>query len=857
MTVLPARLGPCLAAGFLIAGARAGAAQGSCAEPPLIAQVGLPTLGSAGYPELLLEGAPLIGYPARLRVCGAAPSALGLLLVGGSLMPFDLPAFAATVQPGDPLLFAAFEVGGDGCSPPILPLPAVPEQLCGFEVVCQAALLDPGAVGGVAFTRGVEVRFGAPPGGPTFPLELTEIGEDPNAVALADFNADGHLDAVVTSNDPSEVVLAFGLGNGSFEEVERLPVDLGPLAVAAGDLNGDSVPDAVTANLYGGTVSVLIGLGGGAFAPAHHDPAGGHSGSFGPRSVALADLDADGQQDLVVANSWKKEVLILFGDGSGAFAAPFALKAGSQPYYAAPADLDLDGILDLAVANFDSDSLSIFFGTGGGAFAFPQTIPSGPFPTWVEVADLDGDGQPDIAATKEYLAPGIALLHGVGGGQFEYPVHLASPGGCFSVRALDLDADQALDLIVGNLDGNALVHPGNGDGTFSAPVSFPAVKSAWLAPADVNEDGWLDLVLSQGYLSALLSLGNFAFFQPLELSIAPAWGAWDVQLGNLDGDVADDVVTVLLGSQQIAVVLRTAAGAIAPPAFYAAGEDPVAVTIGDWNGDARDDLAVANRGSMDVSVLLNQGGGTFGGSQEYSAGSSLYDDLVAIASGDLDGDGALDLAVANQAASSADVLYGNGDGTFQPPAYVAAATSGFPEPYAVAVADVNGDGWDDLLMGMSEFGPYGEVTVVLSAGGGAFSAPSGYSVSGPYTLEVADLDADGELDFVSANSAFLGAGDGTFVQSTSDSSPTGQIDAVADLDGDLIPDLLRSTQTQVGEKRFLRGHGDGTFEPPVPFIALGAPVAVGDLTGDLLPDVLCAGPLDRLTLYPNGLLLGQ
>ena len=129
--------------------------------------------------------------------------------------------------------------------------------------------------------------------------------------------------------------------------------------------------------------------------------------------------------------------------------------------------------------------------------------------------------------------------------------------------------------------------------------------------------------------------------------------------------------------------------ALNAPSAFGAGTTPYSVAVGDFNGDGKLDLAVANEGSDNVSILLGNGDGTFQAAVDYGAGT----DPDSVAVGDFNGDGKLDLVVANDDSNNVSILLGNGDGTFQ-----AAVNYGVSAPSSVAVGDFNGDGKLDLAV---------------------------------------------------------------------------------------------------------------------------------------------------------------
>ena len=176
------------------------------------------------------------------------------------------------------------------------------------------------------------------------------------------------------------------------------------------------------------------------------------------------------------------------------------------------------------------------------------------------------------------------------------------------------------------------------------------------------------------------------------------------------------------------------------------GASPYSVAAADLNGDGKLDLAVANRDSDNVSVLLNQGNGTFAAKVEYAAGTSPY----SVAAADLNGDGKPDLAIANAGSNNVSVLLNQGNGTFAAKVDYAAGTN----PNSVAVADLNGDGKPELAITNSSSS---NVSILVNQGNGTFAAKVDYGAGTlPTSIVAADLDGDGKPDCIGKSETHCG-----------------------------------------------------------------------------------------------------
>jgi hypothetical protein len=290
----------------------------------------------------------------------------------------------------------------------------------------------------------------------------------------------------------------------------------------------------------------------------------------------------------------------------------------------------------------------------------------------------------------------------------------------------------------------------------------------------------------------------------------------------------------VLGSATLGAA--TMADGLAAQVTYPAGTAPQAVAVGDFDGDGKLELLVANPGSNNVGWLEGNGNGSFNAPVNNTTGSGTSPRAIAV--GDFNGDGKLDFAVANYGNDRIGVFLGNGNGTFQ--AQVTYASG--DKPQGIAVGDFNRDGHLDLAVASSGTGA---VVVMLgdSDGDGTFPTQVSYPTgTTPSSVAVADLNGDGYLDLVVTNSGsntvsvLLGKGDGTFqtaVPYTTGTNP--QSVAIGDFNGDGKLDFVVANKGSNSVSVFLADiDGDGTFLPKVDYVTGGSPynVAIADIDAD-------------------------
>jgi hypothetical protein len=300
------------------------------------------------------------------------------------------------------------------------------------------------------------------------------------------------------------------------------------------------------------------------------------------------------------------------------------------------------------------------------------------------------------------------------------------------------------------------------------PSSFSTAPwgTASLAVGDFNGDGKPDLAVADGAgVSVYLGDGAGDFTLASTLS---SWCTSSVAVGDFNGDGKPDIAAsqVCTNPGVVLVYLGDGTGNFTLASSSTVGWPDGSLAVGDFNGDGKLDIAVANAGDNNVSILLGDGTGNFTLASSPVVGSSP--DSIAV--GDFNGDGKLDLAVANQGDGTVSILLGDGTGNFTQTATL--PTCGGCDPASVAVGDFNGDAKLDLAVAIPD-----AVSIYIFLGDGTGNFTPGATLytpnNNPVSLKVGDFNGDGILDLAVANffpywpyagsvSVMLGDGTGNF-----------------------------------------------------------------------------------------------
>lgn len=689
------------------------------------------------------------------------------------------------------------------------------------------------------------------------PTEIQPIASTPRFIETADLDGDGDIDMVAGSRTGQESTLTFLFNEGrdtflaevGYRGAESL------YSLAIDDLDGDGDLDLATANR---TVLLTFENKGNTVNDngqerATFEEPGRYTLAHETRFVTTADTNSDGMVDLLITNRNTQTISVLVNraDGSGTFEDPVDFVVGENPVFIAAGDFDGDDTLDLVTANRGSRDFSVLLNPGDGGFETVVHYPAnGSNPSDLAVGDFNGDGALDLAARR---SAAVDILLNQGDGSFgETASHARSGAG---LSAGDFDGDGDLDLAMGNLPASVVVKLNDGRGNFDFSVSSLVDRLVLsLATDDLDGDGALDL--------AVVTAGPDA-----------AAVLWNV----------DSTLSVTTETQEL----------VTCPSLFGRGCWPHSGAVADIDNDGDVDLVACNTHPGSFSVAKNDGSGKlsagpaagFGGQRHlYVALGHLDDDKnldavttdnqehklyvhpgngdgtfgvpaiydvgqgpIHCALADFDDDGHLDVASANLSDSTVTLFFNQGDGTLNHPDRQDDIRVGI-SPHAIVALDIDGDGYQDLAVAASG------VTVLTNRGDGTFTEGVSYrTITSPNYIVFGDFDRDDDLDLATSHrdsksaSVLLNDGSGTY--STAGSYDIGQSPfslSAADVDGDGALDLVTANDGDHSVS-ILLGLGDGAFELEEHFATGQQPryALVADLDNDGDSDVVTTNRAGR------------
>ena len=572
-----------------------------------------------------------------------------------------------------------------------------------------------------------------------------------NNIVFDDFNQDKILDFAATDSGNNQTVVYLGQPNGTYVAGTPLtasPADYGTCNNSSGDLNNDGFPEIVTANCGFDDLIIYVNNRDGTFQPGVTYALSTNSSYLMAEAVTIADVNGDGNKDIISSNFDGGDITVMLGKGDGTLLSLPAVgySTGGSPHTSALVeDFNGDGIMDIVVPD-DNFSFVYLQGYGDGTFRaamdFFSPVPDNgrPFAQVIATADLNGDGYPDVVVGNCCDGSiGITVFLSQPDGSLGPGVNYGSGGSLTSVAIADFNGDgipdiAALDL--GSSNGVQIFF-----GSAQTPGTFTPAGSYFTGGSGVggSKNGGFNQIVT----------GDF----------------------NKDGHI--DIAVANYSSNNVSVLLNDGNGGFLTAATYQFTNSGNAQTIAtaDVNNDGFLDLVVTNYGSPGVvNVLLNQKDGTFLAAP-HSPITFAFNYPGNIALDDLNGDGKLDLAVTidDPAGPGLAVAQGNGDGTFQPAILFSTTLQDTavnpPYPGDVKIFDLNGDGNKDLVYSNASFGTkpdYGTVGILYNTGTNPFAAGMFYDAveypagSFVYSLALADVNNDGAKDIVMADGFYSG-----------------------------------------------------------------------------------------------------
>jgi hypothetical protein len=582
------------------------------------------------------------------------------------------------------------------------------------------------------------------------------IGIDLNGDGFIDVVASG---VTSPTTQQTGIGVFLNNGDGTFKPGVVYPMNSAAnVSFIVDDANGDNVPDIIVPNTsIGGAnqLTTLIGKGDGTFTVGPSSPIAALQTFALSQTLVSADFRGIGKKDVLMADG-----NLYLGNGDGSFAAgsqavPGTVFSNQNISAYAVGDFNGDGKLDLAVevSSPNNGLVTIYQGHGDGTFTQGASYEVVPRSAALVATDLDGDGIADLVVARSsngtFGAAGDSwfyqVLMGRGDATFDAaPIKMSGfygGGGNGAIGRLaqwpstgwyavaDFNGDGRLDFLAPQPSGTNVgpgtlkaltISLGNGDGSFGPDVASAVnFTPAVVAAGDLNADGKMDAVTvgtnSTGAVMVGVLFGNGGTTLSGELDYAlPANSGIParVVIGDFNGDGLPDIAAATLGAGQcsgcvagVYVLFGQPGHTFTAPLLVDSSQLPI-ISTADLNGDGRADLVVVDAGSPNldttkakpgvVHVYLGNANNSFTASTP--AIPTLFFSDLALA--DVNKDGKLDIVVGAEDALGGNtmvaVLLGNGDGSFGSATKTLIAGGLADPPPAIAVADLDGDGNQDV-----------------------------------------------------------------------------------------------------------------------------------------------------------------
>ena len=552
----------------------------------------------------------------------------------------------------------------------------------------------------------------------------TVTGTAPVGIAAGFLDTDSNVDLVVAVSGSAQVEGFLGNGSGSFSSLGTVTTASGPVAVSIADMDANGKSDIVVACGTGGVVT-LLRQGSTPATYTRHDLGSGTLGS--PSSIQIVTLDAGTSPDIVVgdAGTTGGKVGLLYATGSPSVYTVQTVLMGPGPKVARKVNFNGDGRFDLAAASNSSGLLtSALQNASAVTFGTTREYEVTAYPTSVALGDFDGNGLPDVAAADSASGSGtIVLLRNLGGGALSTE-YSTTGGGNFpiDVAVSDLNNDGKRDLVVGRMGGLATLR-GTGSFSLQAAVNQGAESNTNVVGAiDVSGDGLPDLLAFRngpsGVSDALLDVftqdSNGTFV--LAGSYNMLGTPVDFATANLNGDGDPDIVSVSRAASELSVRFGSTGATFGSRGGFSLPTPGGAVAVGNLNGDAFPDIVVGSATTSQVFIFYATGSGTYGTSSTIGVNlGGLSAGIHSLAVADVDNDGLNDIVALSRGTGVIWVYRQTAPLTFA----IQRGIGAHQDAMALAVGDLTSDGRVDVVTAVHQ--APGAITLHLNLGGGGVS----------------------------------------------------------------------------------------------------------------------------------------
>lgn len=326
-----------------------------------------------------------------------------------------------------------------------------------------------------------------------------------------------------------------------------------------------------------------------------------------PKDAILADLDADGDLDLITVQTSVDSISVMINNGSS-FNTPVFYYTGDAPVSVAAGDVDNDGDLDLLVSVSGENVLAKFINNGSGVFGAKTTYATTGVPGAVILQDINYDGDLDAV-----FANGVQLAYLSNNGSGTFSDQWGITG--FSDRnliAVDLnnDGDEDYVMVRNNSANQLIVVTRNALNNFSQNTYTTDTNPRGVAVGDFDNDGDIDAVtVNYGFSASNISFfannGSGAFAARVDYSLGSLSTPEDIIATDIDGDGDLDIVVAKTGSDQVVVFTNNGSAIFTLSGSFATGDAPSALVATDLNADGSMDIITTNGNATSVSVLYN------------------------------------------------------------------------------------------------------------------------------------------------------------------------------------------------------------------------------------------------------------